>query len=168
MIHTPTTPDGVVKDNSILRTLENSLSDGCLYYYRDPETGAGDIEEMLLILKPFWRAVEKVFDEAWAQPPRRSRLMHGVGIASVGYLMDAITDDYIALGTWPDESDYAAELELLHEVCAWTSGFWHLGGGSLRRWNELQNTPKDIQLLTGHLLREYRRLSRGAHARRDR
>jgi DGQHR domain-containing protein len=168
MIHTPTTPDGVVKDNSILRMLENSLSDGCLYYYRDANTGAGDIEEMLLILKPFWRAVEKVFDEAWDQPPRRSRLMHGVGIASVGYLMDAITDEYIARGTWPDEGDYVAELEPLREVCAWTSGFWRLGHGSLRRWNELQNTPKDIQLLTGHLLREYKRLAARPGRRRAR
>jgi DGQHR domain-containing protein len=159
MIHTPTTPDGVVKDNSVIRMVENSLTDGCLYYYRDADTGAGDIEEMLLILKPFWRAVKKVFDEAWDQPPRRSRLMHGVGIASVGYLMDAITDEYIARGAWPDESDYAAELEPLRDVCAWTTGFWHLGNGSLRRWNELQNTPKDIQLLTGHLLREYKRLA---------
>ena len=31
--------------------------------------------------------------------------------------------------------------------------------GDERRWNELQNTPKDIQLLTGHLLREYKRVS---------
>lgn len=167
IIHTPTTPDGVVKDNSVLRMLENSLTDGCLYHYRDPDTGTGDIEEMLLILKPFWRAVQKVFDEAWGQPPRRSRLMHGVGIASVGYLMDAITDGYIARGDWPEESDYVAELKLLSDVCAWTLGFWDLDG-SLRRWNELQNTPKDIQLLAGHLLREYRRLARLAERRRVR
>ena len=159
MIHTPTTPDGVIKDNSILRMLENSLSDGCLYHYRDADTGTGDIEEMLLILKPFWHAVKKVFEDAWDQPPRRSRLMHGVGIASVGYLMDAITDEYIARGTLPDESDYVAELDPLRELCAWTTGYWQLGRDSLRRWNELQNTPKDIQLLTSHLLREYKRVS---------
>jgi DGQHR domain-containing protein len=159
MIHTPTTPDGIVKDNSILRMLENSLSDGCLYHFRDADTGTGDIEEMLLILKPFWRAVKKVFEDAWDQPPRRSRLTHGVGIASVGYLMDAITDEYIARGTLPDESDYIAELDPLRELCAWTTGYWQLGRDSVRRWNELQNTPKDIQLLTSHLLREYKRVS---------
>lgn len=158
MIHTPTTPDGVVKDNSILRMLENSLSDGCLYHYREADTGTGDIEEMLLVLKPFWTAVRKVFEEAWGQPPRRSRLMHGVGIASVGYLMDAITDRYLAAGTMPDEADYVAELERLVPVCAWTAGYWNLGRDSLRRWNEFQNTPKDIQLLTNHLMAEYRRL----------
>jgi DGQHR domain-containing protein len=166
MIHTPTTPDGVVKDNSILRMLENSLSDGCLYHYRDPDTGSGDIEEMLLILKPFWHAVKKVFEDAWDQPPRRSRLMHGVGIASVGYLMDAITDEYIARGTLPDESDYIAELDPLRELCAWTTGYWQLGRDSFRRWNELQNTPKDIQLLTSHLLREYKRVSGDTKRRR--
>ncbi|MEA3077129.1 MAG: hypothetical protein QOF60_2037 [Actinomycetota bacterium] len=166
MIHTPTTPDGVVKDNSILRMLENSLSDGCLYHYRDANTGTGDIEEMLLILKPFWHAVKKVFEDAWDQPPRRSRLMHGVGIASVGYLMDAITDEYIARGTLPDESDYIAELDPLRELCAWTTGYWQLGRDSLRRWNELQNTSKDIQLLTSHLLREYKRVSADAKRRR--
>jgi DGQHR domain-containing protein len=158
LIHTPTTPDGVVKDNSLLRMLENSLSDGCLYHYRNPDTGEGDIEEMLLILKPFWSAVRKVFGAAWGQPPRRSRLMHGVGIASVGYLMDAITERYLAGGGMADEADYVAELEPLAAVCSWTTGYWQLGRDSLRRWNEFQNTPKDIQLLTNHLMSEYRRL----------
>ena len=165
LIQTPTTPDGVVKGNSILRMLENSLTDGCLYYFRDPNTGSGDIEEMLLILKPFWRAVQEVFDDAWGLSPRRSRLMHGVGIASLGYLMDAITDEHIAQGTLPDESDYAAELELLRNECAWTGGYWRFEPCSQRRWNELQNTHKDIKLLTAHLLREHRRHSRAARHR---
>ncbi len=160
LIQTPTIPDGVVKGTSILRMVENSLTNGCLYYFRDPNTGRGDIEEMLLILKPFWQAVRKVFDEAWGLPPRRSRLMHGVGIASLGYLMDAITDDYMTRGLLPGEADYAAELELLREECAWTGGYWYFGDDSLRRWNELQNTHKDIKLLTDHLLRKYRRLLR--------
>lgn len=161
LIQTPTTPEGVVRGNSILRMLENSLTDGCLYYFRDPDTGSGDIEEMLLILKPFWRAVRKVFDDAWGLAPRRSRLMHGVGIASMGYLMDAITDEHIAQGVLPDEPDYVAELQLLRDECAWTGGHWQFGPYSQRRWNELQNTHKDIKLLTSHLLREYRRLARG-------
>lgn len=160
LIQTPTIPDGVVKGTSVLRMLENSLTDGCLYHYRDPDTGGGDIEEMLSILKPFWWAVQKVFDEAWGLPPRRSRLMHGIGIASLGYLMDTITDEYIHQGLLPDEDDFAAELELLRDDCAWTGGSWYLGDDSVRRWNELQNTHKDIKLLTDHLQRKYLRLSR--------
>lgn len=165
LIQTPTAPDGVVRGNSILRMIENSLTDGCLYYYRDPDTGSGDIEEMLLILKPFWRAVQEVFEEAWGLSPRLSRLMHGVGIASLGYLMDAITEEHLGQGLLPDEDEYASELELLRDECAWTRGHWQFGPHSQRRWNELQNTHKDIKLLTGHLLREYRRLSRAAHRR---
>ncbi len=162
LIQTPTTPDGVVRGNSILRMVENSLTDGCLYYYRDPDTGSGDIEEMLLILKSFWWAVQKVFEEAWGLSPRLSRLMHGVGIASLGYLMDAITEEHIIRGMLPEEADYAAELEPLRDECAWTVGHWQFGPHSERRWNELQNTHKDIKLLSGHLLREHRRLSRAA------
>ena len=30
LIRTPTTPDGLIKDNSVLRMLENSLNDGAL------------------------------------------------------------------------------------------------------------------------------------------
>lgn len=160
LIQSPTTPEGIVKSNSILRMLENSLSDGCLYYYRDPDTGSGDIEEMLLILKPFWRAVSEVFESAWRQPPRRSRLMHGVGIASLGYLMDAMTDRYLARGEMPDQADYASDLRLIADECAWTGGFWQFGSDSLRRWNDLQNTPRDIKVLTAHLLRLYDRAIR--------
>ena len=93
-IRTPTTPEGIVKDNSMLKMLENSLSDGALYTFRDPETGAGDEEKMLSLLIDFWSAVRDVFADAWDKPPRQSRLMHGVGIASLGFLMDAIFDRY--------------------------------------------------------------------------
>ena len=159
LIQTPTIPDGVVKGTSVLRMLENSLTNGCLYYFRDPNTGGGDIEEMLLIVKPFWRAVQKVFDAAWALPPRRSRLMHGVGIVSLGYLMDSITYEYLNLSQLPDEADFAVALEPLRAECAWTGGYWYFGDGSLRRWNELQNIHKDIKILTDHLQHTYQRHS---------
>jgi DGQHR domain-containing protein len=160
LIRTPTSPEGIIKDNSILRMLESSLTDGCLYYHRDPETGGGDIEEMLILLKDFWRAVEKVFEDAWGEPPRRSRLMHGVGIASLGFVMDAITDRYVADGQWPIEADFVADLEPLRDVCSWTTGSWTFGPDSTRRWNELQNTTKDIRLLTNFLLSEYEKSTR--------
>ena len=65
MINTPTTPDGIVKDNSMLRMLENSITDGALYRFRNPETGEGDLDEMLTVLKPFWAAVRETFPDAW-------------------------------------------------------------------------------------------------------
>lgn len=153
MIHTPTTPTGVIKDNSILKMLENSLSDGALYRYRTPTTGEGDTDAMLSMLKSFWTAVHKVFPEAWNLPPRKSRLMHGVGVVSLGFVMDAIAD---RCGDAADAQAFATDLLPLREVCSWTTGTWTFGARHQRRWNDLQNTPRDIQLLTNYLLFEYK------------
>ena len=144
----------MIKDNSVLRMLENSLTDGALYQYRDPATGEGDRDAMLTLLKDFWAAVRRVFPEAWGLPPRKSRLMHGVGIVSLGFVMDAIADRYP--GEIPDHDAFAADLAPLADVCRWTSGTWSFGPQHQRRWNDLQNTPRDIQLLTNYLLFEYK------------
>jgi hypothetical protein len=161
LIRTPTTPDGIVKDNSILKMLENSLYDGALYQFRDPDTGEGDVPQMLQLLKAFWSAVEQTFPEAWGLPSRRSRLMHGVGIVSLGYVMDAIADHYEHRSI-PTTDDFAAGLERIAPACQWAGGYWNLGNDLMRRWNDLQNTPRDIQLLTDYLLREFRRRSKRA------
>src|SRR4051812_14178143 len=83
-IQTPTTPEGVIKDNSILKMLENSLSDGVLYRFRYDNADGADAEKMLFVLQAFWGAASEVFHEAWGLPPKRSRLMHGAGIVSLG------------------------------------------------------------------------------------
>ena len=77
IIDTPTTTGGVVKDNSILRMLENSLSDGMLYRLRvaDNADQVTVTEDMLHAVKAFWSAVAKVFHDAWGLQPRRSRLI---------------------------------------------------------------------------------------------
>src|SRR5207248_2597032 len=41
LIRTPTVMEGLIKDNSVLKMLENSLSDGVLYRFRDAKDGAG-------------------------------------------------------------------------------------------------------------------------------
>lgn len=162
LIRTPTEPAGIIKDNSILTMLEHSISDGALYTFRDPRTGEGDTRAMLALLYEYWHAVRQVFNCAWGKPPRHSRLMHGVGIVSMGFVMDAITDR-LAGRALPDQAAYAADLELLRSVCAWTEGSWQFGIRDTRRWNQLQNTPKDIGLLTDFLLDEYRaRIDGGA------
>jgi DGQHR domain-containing protein len=156
MIQTPTTPTGVIKDNSILRALDNSISDGALYWWRDPRTGNGDIDGMLGLLRPFWTAVEMVFPEAWGLPTRKSRLMHGAGIISLSFVMDAIAEPLLEQGT-PDVADFVRGLKIIEPVCHWTNGNWDFGDGVQRRWNEIQNTPKDVQTLASYLLFEYRR-----------
>lgn len=155
LIQTPTNPDGIIKDNSVLKMLEDSLSDGALYFFRNRKTGECDEDSMLMILKDFWRAVSYVFPDAWNKPARKSRLMHGVGIASLGVLMDTIFDRYIRVRV-PNEADFASDLSALTDVCRWTNGFWDFGRHTQRKWNELQNTSRDIQLLTKYLLAEYK------------
>lgn len=149
-IATPTSPDGYIKDNSVLKMIENSLYDGALYQYRDPEDGSGDIEQMVLHLKNFWGLVRATWPAEWGLIPRKSRLTHGVGIQALGYVMDALTEGYVAEALPGMRLD--RNLANLSEVTAWCSGTWHLRSDDHRRWNGLQNTPNDIKLLTNLLL----------------
>ena len=155
MIATPTTTRGLIKDNSMLRMLGNSLTDGALYRWRDSRTGEGDMGSMLQFLKNYWEAVSRVFPEAWALPPRRSRLMHGVGIISMGFVMDAIGDRLYDTPI-PSPEQFAEDLRPLQPVCKWTSGYWAFAPAAMRKWNELQNTQRDIQLLTNYMLFQYK------------
>lgn len=154
MVRTPTNPRGVIKDNSILRMLENSLSDGALYSYKSGGFPEADSEGMLTLLKNYWRATAVVFHEAWGQPPKHSRLMHGAGIIGMGLVMDALAEGCLP-GDEPTVQEFQASLEPLRAACHWTQGYWEFHDGRTRNWNEIQNTPKDIQLLAMHLLREY-------------
>ena len=156
-IRTPTTPSGVVQDNSVLKMLENSLSDGVLYRFRDPATNSSNAEAMLQVLNAFWSAAAAVFPNAWGLPPVRSRLMHGAGIVSMGFLMDAIAERHRDVGM-PAEKQFREDLEPLKEVCRWTDGYWDFGPGVKRKWNEVQNTPKDVQMLANYLMVQYKAL----------
>src|SRR5262249_23546509 len=98
LIRTPTKPDGLIKDNSLLKMLENSLTDGVLYRFRAREGEADDVEAMLEVVKRFWVAAADVFPHAWSLPPRRSRLLHGAGVIALGFLMDAIAERHRCLG----------------------------------------------------------------------
>lgn len=156
MIHTVTNPSGKIKDNSIIRMLENSLSDGVLYRLREGN-GADDVEAMLGVLYSYWRAVAHVFPNPWSLPAKQSRLVHGAGIVSMGFLMDAIAERYRSKG-FPTEKAFARDLVPLKEFCRWTDGIWDFGPGQQRKWSDIQNTTKDIQLLTNYLLVQYKAL----------
>jgi DGQHR domain-containing protein len=155
LIQTPTTPQGIIKDNSILKMLENSLSDGVLYRFRQAGAEHGDADAMLTVLKEFWSACRDTFPEAWGVPAKRSRLMHGAGIVTMGFLMDAIADRHRS-ERLPSAKSFRVDLVALKPECRWTDGYWIFGPGRERKWNEIQNTSKDIQLLSNHLLVLYR------------
>ena len=155
LIHTATNPTGLIKDNSILKMLENSLSDGALYKFRRPGSMEADVEPMLELLRNYWMAVSKVFSAGWALPPKKSRLMHGAGIVSMGFIMDAITDR-LHESHIPTVMHYEADLRPLKDICHWTAGYWDFGTSQQRKWNELQNTSKDIELLANYLIAQYK------------
>jgi DGQHR domain-containing protein len=154
LIQTPTNPAGRVKDNSILKMLEYSLSDGALYGL-SRSSSERDVERMLHLLKSYWTAVAEVFPSAWGLPARKSRLMHGAGVVAMGFIMDAIVDRYRRSGV-PSCGQFVENLKPLKNLCRWTEGEWVFAGKNRRQWNELQNTPNDIELLVDHLLHAYR------------
>jgi len=156
-IQTPTTPEGSIKDNSILKMLENSLSDGVLYRFRYVDDGPGDVNSMLAILCNFWGAVSEVFQTAWNLPARQSRLVHGAGIVGMGFLMDAIAER-LRKTRIVSQQQFVDDLQPLKDLCRWTDGYWDFGPGRQRKWNEIQNTTKDIQVLANYLLVQYKSL----------
>jgi len=154
MINTPTNPEGLIKDNSMLKMLESSLTDGALYRYRGTKDGSEDIEVMLATVNNFWSAVYDVFQDDW-KPPRRSRLLHGIGIISLGSLMDAIAKRFPG-DEPPSRDDFASHLKSVKDDCHWSEGSWDFGSnGGTREWNELQNTPRDIRRVNDYLLAVY-------------
>jgi DGQHR domain-containing protein len=161
-IRTPTMITGVIKDTSVLKMLEASISDGALYRFRDPITGGGDTEAMLELLFDFWEAVASVWPDAWGLPPRKSRISHGAGIAALGYLLDAIVDHRAEGDATPDCDTFAADLRLVAPYCHWTSGTWDFG----MKWDEIQVVPAHITALTDFLLTAYRRETEPVKRRR--
>lgn len=153
-ISTPTMAGGYIKDNSVLKMIENSLYEGALYQYRNPTDGTGDVAAMVGHLNYFWSIVAKAFDDAWDLPPTKSRLTHGAGIQAMGYVMDSLTDG-AKITDMPDLG-LTTHIQSLRDYCAWTSGTWDFGPDQTRRWNGIQNTPNDIRLLTNYLLRQLR------------
>jgi DGQHR domain-containing protein len=151
IIRTPTNGNGVIADNSILKMLENSLTDGVLYNFES-------LDEQLDVLKEFWDGVRRTFPQAWGKPPRLSRLMHGAGVISMGFLMDTIADRNRKQRKLTSKL-FQQELESIRDVCRWTEGYWDFDGASLK-WNELQNVPRHIQMLSSYLLNQYRSLAR--------
>jgi DGQHR domain-containing protein len=159
-----TNPGGVVRDNSVMRMLEHSLSDGALLRIR---VGPGNDDEkeeaMLNQVTAFWSAVRDTWPDVWRLPPRRSRLLHGAGIVSLGFVMDEMVE-YHRADHKLDSKRAVRELKLISDRCAWSGGSWPFGKGRERPWNEVQNTPSDVALLSNFLLREYRQRVRSQSA----
>ena len=144
----------VIADNSIVKMIEESLSQpsGSLFPYRNIATGETDIEGITKLLTTYWSAVREVFPEAWGKPPTKSRLMHGAGIRSMGRLMDRIMP-IINLNKSTAKDDVVRELKIVAPICRWTRGHWDDMDGI--RWNDINNVPRHINILSNVLIRGY-------------
>ena len=146
--------NAVIADNSLLQVIKNSLNSphGCLYQHRNVATGEIDVEAVRKTVNLFWSEVKNAFPEAWGISPQKSRLMAGVGIKSMGVLMDRMMGNL-----HPDDSSARKQvytyLQRLKPSCAWTSGSWIILDGVA--WNTLQNTSQDIRRLSNALMRAY-------------
>lgn len=146
--------NAVIADTSIVKMIEESMSSpsGCLFPYRNIATGESDFDGICMILTTYWTAVKSVFPDAWGKPPAKSRLMHGVGIRAMGRLMDRIMPS-IKLRNKNALNEVKHELGRISADCQWTTGRWAELDGM--KWNELQNVPRHINLLSSVLIRAY-------------
>lgn len=144
----------VIADNSLIEIIRTSLNSvhGCFYQYKNVATGEVDLESMRKSINLFWGEVKAMFPEAWGKSPNKSRLMHGVGIKSMGVLMNRIMSNIN-----PDEpmarEKVRSALRPIKDRCSWTDGAW----SSLNDipWNYLQNTVSHVRLLSNMLVRAY-------------
>ncbi|WP_426751676.1 DGQHR domain-containing protein DpdB [Myxococcus sp. Y35] len=152
----------LLKDTSLLKALEYSLSDGALYS-REPQ----DVDAMVRLVGAWWAAVRSTWPEAWGKHPSESRLFHGAGVTALGLLMDAAVDKLRRAGEALTEELFRRELALVAADCAWTKGAWDFPAPVGRReWKGIQNTPNDVRLLTQHLTTLYRERCRSREDRR--
>ena len=145
-IHMHTNPDGHIKDTSLQKVIMNSADAGAI---RDFDKSSGRMDFGFELLSNFYGAVGDVFPSAWnGQTPRTSRLVHGAGIVSLGFVMEAL---YSRTGRL-DRRSFARGLEPIVDANAWTSGAWKFQDGSVTRWDEVENTHRQIQRLALHLV----------------
>jgi DGQHR domain-containing protein len=149
-----TNPRGVISDTAMQKLIMNSASDGAirnLIKLDDFETRAYDL------VNEYFKAVRQVFGAEWnGMQPRTSRLKHGAGIVSMGFVMELLYSSRDAMKC----EDFVPGLQLLREFTAWTSGHWRFDDYDVRPWNEIQNTPSDIDLLSNYLVRSLKKALR--------
>ncbi|MBN8460105.1 MAG: DGQHR domain-containing protein [Verrucomicrobia bacterium] len=150
----------VVTDTVVIKMLEESLTQasGCFFPYRNIATGECNHNAIWHLLVSYWTAVKETFPDAWGLSPSRSRLMHGVGIRSMGKLMDRIISSGNGLHNNAIK-EFKRELALVAPSCRWTSGNWEELGGI--RFDDIQNVPKHLSVLANYLVRKY--LEKSSH-----
>jgi DGQHR domain-containing protein len=163
-IHLHTNPGGRIASNAIQRVVMASRSHGALRILA--QTPDGD-ERCFKLVSDFYGAVQKVFSKHWeGLSPKTSRLVHSVGIISMGRVMEVAFHVCSAR----DFQGFESVLQGMRDQTHWTSGKWMIGNHDNlreRAWNEFQSTHPDIQMLSDHLDRITRQSYRTQQERLD-
>lgn len=145
-VYQHTNPSGLIRDTAIQRVIINSLSDGVMReLIREPD----GTDLCFKLISDFYRAVQYVFKDAWKNhTPKTSRLVHGAGIMSLGYVMEIL----VLLDGARTFDDFAKGLACLVDNTAWTSGEWNFAENDKRNWKSVQNVNRDIVTLAQYLV----------------
>jgi len=163
-IHLHTNPLGKVASNAIQRVIMTSRSHGALRILAQAPDGD---DKCFLFMSDFYRAVQAVFKKDWdGLSPKTSRLVHSVGVISMGRVME------VAFHVCQARSfgDFCDVLASIRDQTHWTQGKWIIGSSDNvreRAWNEFQSTHPDIQMLSDHLDRLVRQSYRKQQEKLD-
>lgn len=162
-IHLHTNPDGKIANNAVQRVIMASRSHGALRVLAQSPDGD---EKCFQFVSDFYRAVQAVFKKDWdGLSPKTSRLVHSVGIISMGRVMEVAFHVCQAR----DFGDFCGVLESIRDQTHWTQGNWTMGSADNTRiyaWNDFQSTHPHIQLMSDHLdrlVRQNYRKNQGPH-----
>lgn len=152
LIYQQTNPDGIIKDTLIQKLLINSIQHGTLRGF----SGVQLVSKGYELVNEFFWAVREVFSDDWDDhTPKTSRLLHGAGLVSLGYVMDELTVRYGAR----TRDSFSKGMRPLIGKTNWTKGSWNFGT-ERRSWNSIQNTKSDYRLLSHYLVRLLRARAR--------
>ena len=146
-----TNPEGIIQDTAIQKVIMQSARDGAVREWR---TQKESVALTYKLFSDFYGAVQTSFPNDWEnKTTRTSRLVHSVGIISLGTLMEFI----IVKENGLTRSAFENALQLLVGHTAWSSGEWAMEDGGTMKWNEFQNVSRHIQRLTDQLIALYKK-----------
>jgi DGQHR domain-containing protein len=147
-IYQHTNPLGIIKDTVLQKVIMDSLSDGALREVSRLKNGK---DMQFDLLSSYFGSVQEVFKDEWqGHKPKSSRLVHSVGIISMGFVMEHL---YVK-SQMVDKPSFKKSLRKLQDKCAWTDGYWKFGENNVRPWNGLQFVPRDYLELSSYLIRQ--------------
>jgi DGQHR domain-containing protein len=145
-IYQHTNPRGVIRDTAIQAVILRSVSDGAIREYPESRQLAKGYE----LLNAFFWAIREVFRDEWdGHTLKSSRLVHGVGIQALGYVMELL----VGRDGAQKKEEFVRGLSVLRGHTAWTSGCWRFADSEAIPWNKLENTSRHINGLAQHLIR---------------